>query len=104
MDEANVSPFVAAMMRYGEADRIAYMLEITPTAISGDGWQLHYMGRGQSRRCILQLPEEERWTGWRIDSWRMEKTLIQGGLHGNVRLELGGEGMAVLLMKEEETT
>jgi hypothetical protein len=33
----------------------------------------------------------------------MEKTLIQGGLHGNVRLELGGEGMAVLLMKEEET-
>ena len=103
VDDASVSPFVAAMTRLNDADRITYMLEITPTAISGDGWQLHYMGRGQSKRCILQLPDDQRWTAWRIDTWNMERKLIQGGLHGNVRLELGGEGMAVLLMKEEET-
>ena len=102
VDENN-NPFVAAMMRFNETDRVNYMLEITPTAIRGDGWQLYYLGRGQSQRTIIQLPEVETWTAETIDTWNMERETVQNGLHGSVRVDLGGkEGMALLLTKEEE--
>lgn len=100
VDENN-NPFAVAMMRFNETDRVNYMLEITPTAIRGDGWQLYYLGRGQSQRTIIQLPEEEKWAAETIDTWNMERKTAQTGLHGNARVDLGGkEGMALLLLKE----
>ena len=96
------NPFAAAMMRFNETDRIQYMLEITPTAIRGEGWQLYYLGRGQSQRTIIQLPENEKWTAETIDTWNMERKTVQTGLHGGARVDLGGkEGMALLLTEEE---
>lgn len=102
VEETN-NPFAVAMMRFNEADRVNYMLEITPTAIRGDGWQLYYLGRGQSERTIIQLPENEKWAAETIDTWSMERKTVQTGLHGNAHVNLGGkEGMALLLTKEEE--
>ena len=100
MDENN-NPFAVAMMRFNETDRVNYMLEITPTAIRGKDWQLYYLGRGQSQRTIVQLPENEKWTAETIDTWNMDRKTVQTGLHGNARVDLGGkEGMALLLLKE----
>ncbi|MBQ6256619.1 MAG: DUF5605 domain-containing protein [Clostridia bacterium] len=97
------NPFVSAMMRLNETDRIAYMLEITPTALKGENWQLYYFGRGQSQRVLLQLPENVSWTAEIIDTWEMKREEKQRGLKGNVRIDLGGtESMALLMIKEEE--
>ena len=99
--DENSSPFLVSMMRMEEGDRIRFMLEITPTSIRGEGWQLYYLGRGQSQRTIIQLPEAENWTAETIDTWSMERKTVQTGLHGNARVDLGGkEGMALLLTKE----
>lgn len=103
--ETDDNPFVTAMMRMNETDRVNYMLEITPVALRGDGWQLYYQGRGQSQRIIVQLPENEHWTAETIDTWNMERAIIKTQLHGNARIEMGSkEGMALLLTKEEEET
>lgn len=101
--DGNSNPFLTAMMRFNDTDRVNYTLDITPVALRGEGWQLYYYGRGQSQRTEVDLPENERWTAETIDTWNMERRKVQSGLRGHVRIELGGkEGMALLLTKEEK--
>lgn len=99
---AEAAPFVQAMSRMSEADRTHYLLDITPVALIGPGWQLYYYGRGQSQWADVHLPEDETWAAERIDTWNMRRIPTGQHLRGAVRVELGGhEGMALLLKKEE---